>query len=765
MIEGAGEALDAGGELFAQAAGAVIHTGDELRGIVHHDLFETRGAVFQGAADAFRTFVDGLGGFERIGNDALAHLLRACGQTVVDLDEDGFHPVLDRIGGFHRAGFEIGHAAVDKRTGLRCIFGKHRLDRTAFVFQQGFEIAETGLDAGGEIMRRAFEARRDIFTAHHDLCVELFETVGQSLRLFSQSGLQGGALGLKSGGEIIALILQGLRCGLDAALEGGIDLCGLLGNRAHRIVGGNAEVGLQSCGAFDQRIGGATGLLLHSIGEIDRGVFEQGLGFADLIFQRLGEAFGCTCEITRNTRRTHGNQLLKPVAARCNVGGEAFAAFHNARTCGHTGLIDFRRHRIALGGERVGDILARLTQSIRQRHGPRGHHFGDSATGGDDGGGDIFCARIHIAAQSGLRIFHGAADIIAAFGDFDDEGLSGLAHSLGDFACLAVQRFADLLGGAVDLAIDAVIGCDKALDQFMTAQRDLFDHVFAAIRQRAGNIFGALAQQHRNARTCIPHGGGEAVGSGIQFGCQTFMRTGNRLFQTVGLIDNGFALRGEIVDQRAQAHFILVIGGFNRRNFGVDDGFKLGGTRNRALDAVAHRRHFTADGLRQIEHGVRRQGFGFDHTHGHFGHGLGHGFHLLRAARQIGNTEHRSNGQSETNCGHHPFGLAHGREEIGQTPSKLFTRPIAGRPDPAKAWHQRPIISAHGGCRLQILQNFADFTAVIIGRTRRRRQVRITTGGGKPTVHLTLATGAAGGFGSIGACQSFQSVALIRRRR
>ena len=75
------------------------------------------------------------------------------------------------------------------------------------------------------------------------------------------------------------------------------------------------------------------------------------------------------------------------------------------------------------------------------------------------------------------------------------------------------------------------------------------------------------------------------------------MATSNTLFQTIGLIDNGLALRGEIIDQCAQPHFVLVIGGFNCRNFGMDNSFQLGSARNRPLNAVAHRRDFAADGL------------------------------------------------------------------------------------------------------------------------------------------------------------------------
>ena len=95
-----------------------------------------------------------------------------------------------------------------------------------------------------------------------------------------------------------------------------------------------------------------------------------------------------------------------------------------------------------------------------------------------------------------MRIFHGPADVIAAFGNFNHQCLSCLPDGLGDFARFAIQRLADFLSSTVDLTIDAVIGSNKAFDQLMAAQGDLLDHLLATIGQGAGDIFGALAQKH-----------------------------------------------------------------------------------------------------------------------------------------------------------------------------------------------------------------------------------------------------------------------------
>ena len=302
----------------------------------------------------------------------------------------------------------------------------------------------------------------------------------------------------------------------------------------------------------------------------------------------------------------------------------------------------------------------------------------------------MFSPGIEIVAQGGLRAFHGLADIIAALDDFDNQRLSGFADRIGDFARLAVERLGHIDCGLINPAIDAFIGLDKGFDQLMAAQADLLDHLFAAVGQSGGNIFGALAQQHRHAGSRIADGGRQAVGGCVQFGGQALVGTRNALFQAVSLIDNGFALRRQIVDQRAQAHLVLVIGGFNRRDFGVDDGFKLGGARHGAFDPVAHRRHFAADGLRQIEHGVGCHAFWLDQPHRDLGHRLRDILHFMGAARQIGNAVQGCDRQSQTNGRHHAFGTLHHRQQFGQAPAELFTGPIAGSAQPCHGAKRGP---------------------------------------------------------------------------
>ena len=66
---------------------------------------------------------------------------------------------------------------------------------------------------------------------------------------------------------------------------------------------------------------------------------------------------------------------------------------------------------------------------------------------------------------------------------------------------------------------------------------------------------------------------------------------------------------GRVVQQAADAHFVVVIGALQRGDFVGDQRFELGGARQRALDAVAHRGDFAATNAFTDDVKVKRWGF------------------------------------------------------------------------------------------------------------------------------------------------------------
>ena len=65
----------------------------------------------------------------------------------------------------------------------------------------------------------------------------------------------------------------------------------------------------------------------------------------------------------------------------------------------------------------------------------------------------------------------------------------------------------------------------------------------------------------------------------------------------LGLADQRVALAAEVLQQPADAHFVVVVGVFERGDLVGDQRFELGGARERALDAVAHGRDLAPDRL------------------------------------------------------------------------------------------------------------------------------------------------------------------------
>ena len=83
------------------------------------------------------------------------------------------------------------------------------------------------------------------------------------------------------------------------------------------------------------------------------------------------------------------------------------------------------------------------------------------------------------------------------------------------------------------------------------------------------------------------------------------MHAGDGVAHLLGLADQGVALVREVLEQAADAHFVVVIGALERGHFVGDQRFELGGARQRALDAVAHGGDFAADRLADGDDRIR----------------------------------------------------------------------------------------------------------------------------------------------------------------
>ncbi len=75
------------------------------------------------------------------------------------------------------------------------------------------------------------------------------------------------------------------------------------------------------------------------------------------------------------------------------------------------------------------------------------------------------------------------------------------------------------------------------------------------------------------------------------------MGADDRTANALGMIDDRVAFRAEFMDEPAHAQFVVGIAALERVHFGMHQRLEFGGARNRALDALVHRRDLAAYGL------------------------------------------------------------------------------------------------------------------------------------------------------------------------
>ncbi len=130
--------------------------------------------------------------------------------------------------------------------------------------------------------------------------------------------------------------------------------------------------------------------------------------------------------------------------------------------------------------------------------------------------------------------------------------------------------------------------------------------------------------------------GGDGVGDHGDVLTQIDLHAGDGVADLLGLADEVVALMGDVLQQRAHAHFVVAIGALERGDFVGDEGFQFAGARDGALDAVAHGGDFAADRLADGDHAVARHGFRLGHAHGDMGHRLRDHAQFLAARRHVG---------------------------------------------------------------------------------------------------------------------------------
>ena len=156
---------------------------------------------------------------------------------------------------------------------------------------------------------------------------------------------------------------------------------------------------------------------------------------------------------------------------------------------------------------------------------------------------------------------------------------------------------------------------------------------------------------------------------------QVDLHAGNGAANLLGLADQIVALMGDVLQQRADAHFVVGIGALERGDFVGDQRFQFAGARDRALDAVAHRGDLAADRLADGHHRVGGRALGLGEADRDLRHRLRDHPHFLAAPGEAGEEieqQHRRKEQRRK-AGEHQHaaaladrGLQRGQEADGQ---------------------------------------------------------------------------------------------------
>ena len=176
----------------------------------------------------------------------------------------------------------------------------------------------------------------------------------------------------------------------------------------------------------------------------------------------------------------------------------------------------------------------------------------------------------------------------------------------------------------------------QALQQVAAALAELLDHVVAGMAERAGDVLAFLGERHGDAARRVVDLLGDELADLRNVVAEVEMHAVDGVADLLGLSDQRVALAAEILQQRADAHFVVVVGVFERRHLVGDQRLELGGARERALDAVAHGRDFAADRLADGDDRFARDRLRLGEPHRDFRHRLRDQPHLLRAHRHVG---------------------------------------------------------------------------------------------------------------------------------
>ena len=317
-------------------------------------------------------------------------------------------------------------------------------------------------------------------------------------------------------------------------------------------------------------------------------------------------------------------------------------------SCAVLGLADDLGHQRVDGDvERVAGLVA-AGQDLG----------GEPVAGVVDLADEVAAAQLELEQQRVAGILQGVVHLLGAVGNAVDDGGGALLEFAGDAVDALVQHLVDAVGEIDELVVDVAgleieaggeafagvehragglgAGFLEAVEQVAAALAERQDHVVAGIAERAGDVGAALFQRAGDALGDFVDARGDRVRDQRDVVAQVDLHAGNGAADLLGLADQVVALMGDVLQQRANAHLVVAVGALERRDFVGDQGFEFAGARDRAFDAVAHRRDFAADRLADRHHGIAGRALGLREADRDLRHRLRDHAQFLAAPGQAG---------------------------------------------------------------------------------------------------------------------------------
>jgi hypothetical protein len=206
---------------------------------------------------------------------------------------------------------------------------------------------------------------------------------------------------------------------------------------------------------------------------------------------------------------------------------------------------------------------------------------------------------------------------------------------------------------------------------------------------------------------------------------QIDLHAGDGAANLLGLADQIVALIGEDLQHCADAHLGVAVGALERRHLIGNQGLEFPGTRDRALDAVAHGGDLAANGLTDGHHRVAGRALGLRETDRDLRHRLRDHAQFLTAPGKTGEEidQHHRRDEQCREAGQRQYAATALTDRGPQRWQEAEHQDCrADDPDRGKE-RGESVDAARGPALLNGLQNLPDGFAIVIGGAARRARL------------------------------------------